>query len=521
MWSRREVLRVGGVLGAGVALGACTTDGPDRRSPSRRPTPHEPRVVIVGAGLAGLTAAYRLSQAGLTDVQVFEARERVGGRCWTARGFAQGQTAEHGGEFIDSRHVHLLRLVDELGLELEDLWKAWTKGSIWPSWIEGQPITAGALNDQLDPIARAVEREARRIGVLDEGRRPSSRAFTFGTATPQAIELDSVSMAEWLEEQVPGVFGEPIGAYLDTSMCGWYGLEMNRLSACLWMDYFVMPAHGADERWHIRGGNDQVPNLLADRLPVGTLHMGAPLDAMRRTADGAYELRFGGDRSPVKADRVILTLPFTTLRRVDLTDAGFDTHRLAAIEELGMGMDVKLLLQYERRPAEFEVNSRPWSGGMEHSHPNFETWESSSGQPGTAGLLTVYAGGRTAESWVAGDVHAPAPEGLAGDYVRLIDEVVSGTAAAFNGRTWLDLWTRDPWTRGSYSAFLPGQMTRFWGYTGRSEGGVHFAGEHTSTHSWGYLNGGVESGQRAAIEILGDLGLPVPAGIGDLPYSGV
>ena len=101
----------------------------------------------------------------------------------------------------------------------------------------------------------------------------------------------------------------------------------------------------------------------------------------------------------------------------------------------------------------------------------------------------------------------------------MVDGVVPGTASASNGRTWLDLWTRDPWTYGSYSAFLPGQFTRFWGYAGRVEGRVHFAGEHTSTHSWAYLNGGVESGQRAAIEVLRALGHEIPAAIADLPYS--
>ena len=64
------------------------------------------RVAVIGAGLAGTTAAYRLARSGV-QVRLFEARDRIGGRCWTARGFADGQTAEHGGEFIDTRHVHL------------------------------------------------------------------------------------------------------------------------------------------------------------------------------------------------------------------------------------------------------------------------------------------------------------------------------------------------------------------------------------------------------------------------------
>lgn len=518
-WSRREVLRMGGVLGAGLALGACTRGDPDSAtSPTPRPSPHDPRVVIVGAGLAGLTAAHRLVQAGV-NVRVFESRDRVGGRCWTARGFADGQTAEHGGEFIDTRHVHLLGLVDELGLELDDLWEAWVDGSIWPNWVAGEVVLGKDLREQLDPIVAAVEAEARRIGVIAPGREPSIEPISYGTATPQAVELDALSMAEWLDASVPGVVGSPLGSYLDESMSGWYGLEMDQLSACTWMDYFVLPWPDADERWHVRGGNDQVPTLLADGLPQDALTLESPLEAMRRRGDGSFELVFGGVGAPVVADMVILALPFTTLRLVDLDDAGFGPERMAAIQGMGMGMDVKLFLQYDRRPAEFAVAGRPWSGGMEHTDPHFETWESSAAQPGASGLITVYAGGRTGAGWTADEPHAAAPESFAAEYAGYIDDVVPGTAASFNGLAWLDLWTRDPWTNGAYAAFLPGQYTRLWGYTGRAEGRVHFAGEHTSTYSQGYLNGGVESGQRAAIEVLRGLGLPVPASIADLPYS--
>ncbi|MGZ8567637.1 MAG: flavin monoamine oxidase family protein, partial [Actinomycetota bacterium] len=128
--SRRDLLRMGGVAGACLLLAACTRDG-GSTPPLPSPAEGGPRIVVAGAGLAGLTAAYRLVQAG-ADVKLFESRDRVGGRCWTARGFADGQTAEHGGEFIDTRHVHVLGLIDELGLEVDDLWKGWVSGSIWP-----------------------------------------------------------------------------------------------------------------------------------------------------------------------------------------------------------------------------------------------------------------------------------------------------------------------------------------------------------------------------------------------------
>ena len=128
--SRRRFLQAGGVAGAGLLLGGCTSSGPRSTPPSALPTEDaatEPRIAIVGAGLAGLAAAYWLTRTGVR-VRVYEARPRVGGRCWSARGFDGGQVAEHGGEFVDTRHVHIARLAEELGLELDDLWSTWIIG---------------------------------------------------------------------------------------------------------------------------------------------------------------------------------------------------------------------------------------------------------------------------------------------------------------------------------------------------------------------------------------------------------
>ena len=77
-----------------------------------------------------------------------------------------------------------------------------------------------------------------------------------------------------------------------------------------------------------------------------------------------------------------------------------------------------------------------------------------------------------------------------------------GLVDGFNGRAWVDHWTSDPWTRGSYAAYLPGQYTRYYGFVGLPEGRVHFGGEHTATSNQGYLEGAVRSGQRCAQEII-------------------
>jgi monoamine oxidase len=237
------------------------------------------------------------------------------------------------------------------------------------------------------------------------------------------------------------------------------------------------------------------------------------LRGVRRERHG-YELHFDGHR-PVHCDLVILTLPFTTLREVDLSDAGLSRHKLAAIHQLAMGFDSKVLVQYDRRP----WRMHGWSSFMTSADPDFDTWESSAMEPGRSGLITVYAGGRTGRGWVAPTPHGPTPAALRDAVLGRIDQALPGSAKHFNGHSWADLWPHDPWTRGSYAAFGPGQYTRFWAGTAHAEGGVHFAGEATSTYSQGFLNGGVESGYRAAIEVMRRLGVRVPRDIAGLPYS--
>ncbi len=481
-------------------------------SASRKPRA-DARVVIVGGGLAGIAAAYQLHRVGVAST-IYEARDRLGGRCWTARGFADGQTAEHGGEFIDTRHVHLRQLVQELGLKLDDLFAART-GPYSPNWVRGRDLTQHEINVGMDPVQAAVAHEARRVGVLRARGRVDTSAYSYPTATPKAIAVDQLSMAEWLETHVPGVLGSDPGEWLDQTMSGWYGLNMDRLSALNWIDYLIVPSPGADERWHVHGGNDQVINRAAATLPAGSIRTGTPLRAISRRAGGSYALEFDGISRTIVADLVILTAPFTTLREVDMRHAHFSAHKLAAIHELAMGSDAKVIVQYDTRP--WTLDS--WSSLMTSSDPDFDTWESSARQPGKAGLITVYAGGRTGESWRGPAPHASATAGLRDSVLDRIDEAVPGSRKHFNGHAWADLWPHDPWTRGSYAAFAPGQYTRFWRRLGKPEGNVHFAGEATSTYSQGYLNGGVESGDRTALEIMRKLRIPLPQHLTKLPYS--
>ncbi|WP_081691100.1 flavin monoamine oxidase family protein [Conexibacter woesei] len=509
--SRRQLLRTGGALGASLLAAQMT-----RGTTAARAAGNRPNVVVVGAGLAGVTAAYRLAQVGI-PVNLYEASDRVGGRCFTARGFSGGQTAEHGGEFVDTRHVHLIKLAQELGLTLEDFFDAQGNPPGWPAYIGGTWYPEDAWDPDFDRLTRAIIKQARAIGAVSNGAIDPT-AYSYGTATPAARQLDQLSMTDWLDQRLPGTTGSPFGKLLERIAGSGIGLPMSGSSAINWMD--LLGPDDADERYHIRGGNDQVPTLAAAALPRGALHMNAPLQRLSRRNDGRYELRFGGIGATVLADRVVLALPYSTLRDVDLSCAGLSPHRMSVIQQLSMGTNGKLLLRYDDRPQAHTYALGQWTGFSLDYGAARHTWDSTRRQPGNGSITTMFYGGQGAPAWAGRPAHAGASGAFVANAVSHLDATVPGTGAHFTGEAWIDAWVNDPWVRGSYSAYGIGQYTANEGFNYRAEGAIHFAGEHTSTYSRAYLNGGVESGQRAAIEIMNKAGVPVPANIANLPYSG-
>ncbi len=198
--SRRQLIATGGALGAAAMMAAYSTRPSDAGASARSAS--DARVVIVGAGLAGVAAAYQLHKVGVR-AHLYEARERLGGRCWTAHGFADGQIGEHGGEFIDSRHVHIRQLVKQLGLTLDDLYAA-RYGDFSPNWVRGKDFTQHQINIGMKPIQAAVTAEAKRVGVIRANGSINAAAITHPTATARAKLVDQLSMAEWLSQHVPG-----------------------------------------------------------------------------------------------------------------------------------------------------------------------------------------------------------------------------------------------------------------------------------------------------------------------------
>jgi monoamine oxidase len=486
--SRRDLLRAGAALGAGLA-GASVLDWGRARPASAR----DANVVIVGAGLGGLSCAYKLYRHGIPST-VYEARDRVGGRCWTLRVFDHAQTAEHGGQYIDSRHHQIRRLAHELDVPLIDTHaQSFPAGSGDYFWFDGAFHTRDEIFADFLYVLRQLKKDYRRIG-----------SYLFNQAGAEAVAFDRMTVNDWLDAHVPGGMSSLLAQAIERSNTGFWGLDGDQLSAINLLEFYVAPYPGANERYRVAGGNDVIPTRLVEELPDRTIRYEQPLKAAWTRSDGKIGLRFTGRRHDVIADLAVFALPFTVLRDVDTSGLEMSARRRRAIDTLAMGTNAKLQFQLDR-----SLKALDWTGSFRSDDPELGTWDSTYGQskphPSTP-VITIYTGGRAGAGYPTDVPHGPAPRRIIDAALDALARGVTDIHDAYNGIAYLDSWVDDPWVHGSYAGFSPGQYTDFWGSLKRREGNAVFAGEHTSTHSQGYLNGGVESGDRAARQVLHVLG---------------
>jgi len=445
------------------------------------PNPLQPKggeVAIVGAGIAGLTAAWRLRQHGVR-VRVYEAQARVGGRMFSlANHFPDGQVVELGGELIDTGHARLRALAAELGLPLDDLLDGDTGRDTW--FFDGRAIGEEEIVRAFVPVAAAIERDLAAAGDGDYDYRDGNPAFR---------ELDSLSIAQWFDRN--GVGGW-LRKLLDVAYTTEMGLECDEQSALnlltfIGTDNDAFKVFGAsDERSHVRGGNDLVPKALAARMH-DAIETGHVLEAVRTDGDGfALAFRNGSATREVRARQVVLALPFTLLRKVRI-DVDMPEAKRRSIAELGYGTNAKLMIGFDRRP----WRDRDANGASMSDLAFQTTWETSRKQPGTHGILTNFTGGRHGVELGDGSAAEQAARAVAD-----LERVFPGVAAArTGGREARMHWPTHPWTQGSYACFRPGQWSALRGAIGESVGGLHFAGEHCALETQGFMEGGCESGR--------------------------
>lgn len=506
--SRRQLLIGAGAVAAGAALSHPLYS--TAQAALSRGTIVNSRIAIVGGGIAGLNAALTLSDAGYAPT-IYEASANVGGRMHSnTTDWANGQTSEWCGELIDTNHKTILSLTQRFGLPTVDLLQAQPNSSQDTYFFFGKYYTVAQANNDFQPIHNTLQGQVQ----------ATSYPTLYNSYTSAGYQFDHMSLYDWIEQYVPGGHASNMGMLLDVAYNEEYGREttdQSALNLIYLLGYKANPGNfsvfgASDERYHIVGGNQQLPMAIANQLPSGSVKTGYRMTAVARNADGTYTLTFSTASGPktTTVDRIILTLPFSVLRTLDYSAAGFDSLKQAAISQLGYGTNSKLQLQFDTR---YWNAAGAWPGisnGNIYTDVGFQnTWDVTRGQSGATGIIVAYTGGNIGASFKASAPYLSSANSsqvrqYASAFLKQLEEVWPGATAHYSGTATLSTPWSDPNLLGSYSCWRVGQYTQFSGYERARQGKIHFAGEHCSIDFQGFMEGGAAEGARAANEILSD-----------------
>ena len=491
--SRRHFLQAI-ASGAGVLATTAATRSLSALLPLRRSTAPK-RIVVIGAGLGGLAAAYELHRAGHT-ITVLEARPVPGGRVRTLRdGFGDGQYAEAGGQaYFPVPENYAARYIEEFGLSR----LPGGRGGLTSLWYLGgrsiRPQTGSATNWPIDLTADEQQlgvdgmRQKYLTPALDELAAlldPAKHSWS-----SEAIDrFDNMSFAELLRSRGASPAAIELLRIADSDYVG-EGADAYSSLDMLGHVYNVRAAgrflRGAFIQ--ILGGNDLLPRAFADRLG-NRLRYNAVVNRIERTETGVT-VRFqqSGREASVAGDFAVCAIPFSVLRSLTVTPA-FSSGKAMAIRELSHTSVARTYIQCKHR----FWGDQGFSGSASTDLPTTYFWESTAGQPGARGILHGYIMGPHARAFTR--LGSAERRTFAMDQARAVFPDVTTQAEMVQSIS----WDEEPYSRGDYAFLRPGDGKRLFPHLATPEGRVHFAGEHTST--WflhGSMQGALESGIRAA-----------------------
>jgi monoamine oxidase len=449
------------------------------------------RVVVLGAGLAGLAAAWNLQRHGY-EVLVLEAQSRPGGRVRTVRApFRQGGYAEAGAVRIPSQHEWTLKYIRSMGLESKLMPYDDVGAHLW--YLQGKRFVTPTGDWPLEGLT--PQEKANPFAMLGTYVGPALAAvgdpMAVGFPSPAALQLDQYRVDEYVRN----------GGASDTWIQIFFASEghapgMNTLAVAMIEAALLGSAPG--QTFGLRGGNDQLPRALAARLDEGVKYNSSVL----RLAHGDDGVRVTfrdrtGRRQQLHADWCICTLPFPVLRDVEISPA-FSETKMAAIQQYQM---MPVARQY------FQTRTRFWRddplgalGGLNMVGTDTiveRVWNTSLLQPdSTMGMLQSYMFDDHAMAFASLHPHERAKK-----WRRSISQCLPGFREQEVIATYAKVWQDDPWQRGGIPFMQPNQFEWLWPAARRPEGRVHFAGDHTSVFL-GWQNGALESAERAVREIL-------------------
>jgi len=490
--SRRDFLKLSAMSASAMGLSSCSTVDRFFMGDSRN---FEKDVVILGAGAAGLAAAYALKKRKI-PVRMFEASSRIGGRVQTAQIFpGPGPTAELGAEFFESTHSTIFDLSKEFNLSINEVKKS-----------GNQEAHLFLLDDKIYRVEELVGKMRSAIAPLRRVRQDLFRdqdvALTFNNSLQfeRSKYYDSLSLKDLLDSW-QGEVDPLILKIIEIQAVNRFGLEAQSQSSLHFLS--TLDPEGSSllkgrPMYRMSGGLSTLMQAMYERIagviPEHVVKLSSALESITET-NGVFEMTFvtPTGRQVFFSRNVICTIPFSTLRFVDGIDKlHFSRQKKDQIVHMTYGNHIKGTFGFatpfwHQKTGKIPANIGNFTGNF----PSQKFWDSGRGQTGTQGLLTFQKGGLSDQSGST-EFMAQAENDLNRFYPEIRDQMTD-----FNQ---LVDWRQKAWSLGSMAAYRPGEWTRYNGAAAEPEYQGHFvfAGEHVSVRHGGTLHGALESGFTAA-----------------------
>jgi len=443
-------------------------------------------VVVVGAGLAGLTAARALRRGGV-EVVVLEARERVGGRVLN-HDIGDGKVVEVGGQWVGPTQDRALALIAELGLATFDTHTAGRslfehRGRI-SSYAGAIPrVSPPALLDTQVAITR-LTRMARSVDPAAPWR------------APRAARWDAETVASWSRRHMRTRLGRDLIQLVCEAV---WAADPADVSLLHFLAYAkaagglepLISTEGGAQQTRIVGGSQRIPLALADELGEAVV-LGQPV---RRIAHGADGVVVHAESVLVRARQAVVAISPALAGRL-VYDPPLPADRDQLTQRMPNGSVIKCMAIYDEpfwramgRSGEATSDVGPVKVVFDNSPPD-----------GSPGVLLGFLEGNAARA-LSRVSPAERRAAVVGCFARLFG------AAAGRPRDYVDKdWSAEEFTRGCYGAFLPPNTWTAYGPALRAPvGPLHWAGAETATRWTGYMDGAIRSGEHAAAAVLARL----------------
>lgn len=485
------------LLGSGVAAGAGALAGDGSASAEaaarRRSTAHRADVCVIGAGISGLAAARSVRRAG-RSVIVLEARDRVGGRCFSRPIRGATDVANMGATFVGPTQTHVLALMAELRIPKFD---TYATGKLL--WYEDGKLTpyTGTIPPTANPAA-AVQLGVQTLPQID--RMAATVPLDAPWTAPSALAWDSITVQTWAQQNITFADGQKLFALAVEAVLS---MEMQDISF-LYFLWYVRQAGGVNalvanagaggaQDFRVRGGTQLICQKMAAQLGLGhRVLLGRPV---RRIAQSRTGAAVTADGATVQCQQVIVAIPPTLSGRIDYTPT-LSARRMQLTQRIPQGSLIKSIAVY---PKPF-WRSENLNGQVTSDQGPVKVVFDASPESGTPGVLLGFIDGDDARPL---DDRPPAVRRAAAltSYVRYF-----GPQAAHPIQYIDQVWDREIYTGGCpVGQTPPGVLTEYGPALREPIGRIHWAGTETATTWIGYMDGAVQAGQRAAAEVLAEL----------------